>query len=182
MRPISLKPLLMAAALFLVIRSDRPPCATSAMPYILSKLLSALKRPVPSVPQALRVVNIDQKNTCSAARSVRWSRCSSRLLRVRSLDSDTPPPARPRDNIARARLIHTLLGRARVLGVLRVRSVTRSPSAALRAGWPPCAARKPRAARWRRNSGGFCTRARRGGGRRWARCRDRPRPRESASG
>ena len=89
------KPLLMAAALLFVIRSDRPPCATSAMPYILSNLLSALKRPVPSVPQALRVVNIDRKNTSSAGRSAGKARCSSRWTKVRCFDWDTPHPLGP---------------------------------------------------------------------------------------
>ena len=85
----------MAAALFLLIRSSLARCATSAMPYILSKLLSALKRPVPSVPQALRVVNIDRKNTSSAGRSAGKARCSSRWTKVRCFDWDTPHPLGP---------------------------------------------------------------------------------------
>ena len=45
----------------------------------------------------------------------RWPSLSFTVELVRSFDRDTPLPARPRDNTARARLIHTLRGRTLAL-------------------------------------------------------------------
>jgi hypothetical protein len=96
---------------------------------------------------------------------------------VRSLRADTPPPARPRHHTTRAGRIHTLRGRAGELVVLRWCSATWIRSGGLRASSLACARGEPRVVSARAMLGPRGTAARRGGGRRTARCRDRAGPR-----
>ena len=136
-----------------------------------------LTLPVPCGSQVSTEVDIFFNKFVSVlVRSARGAGHFSRDL-VRSLRADTPPPARPRHHTTRAGRIHPLRGRVRALVVLRLCSASRIRFGGLRAGSLTCARGEPRVVSARAMLGPRGTAARRGGGRRTARCRDRAGPR-----
>ena len=75
--------------------------------------------------------------------STRPTADDSRTHQVRSPSLEPAPPALPAHHTHRAHRYHPLQSPARLALVLRTESASRRGPAALRAGWRPCAARKP---------------------------------------